>query len=84
MPGLHRVAVERGLELPPGPEQPRLDRADRHVQRLGDLAIAQALHVAQHQHLAELGRQRVHRLEHLLVHDLGEESALGIHVLDGR
>ena len=41
--------------------QPRLDRADRHAERVGDLLVAQAVDLAQHDHRALIEWQRVER-----------------------
>ena len=51
------VPKARGArEAPARPREPRHHRSDRNLRHLGDLAVAQALEIAQHQRLAERRR----------------------------
>ena len=56
------AVLEQLPHLFPRPRQARHDRANRHAQDFGDVAVAHLLETNQHDHLAMLGRETVQRL----------------------
>src|SRR5215218_1899160 len=48
---------------------------------VSDLPVRHSFYIAQGEHFPEVGRQRIDGLEHLGIHDLGEEGAFRIALL---
>src|SRR5688572_26421523 len=68
------------LETAAGTEERALDGRPRHVHPLGDLAVRQALELAQHKYAVMVLRQLAERLAQLVEPLLVEECGLGARV----
>ena len=72
-----RTSLSCAAQRLTGAGQPRLDRADGHVQRLGDFVVAQAVDLPQDDDRSLIERQRVERRPEPRGHLLARQRAIG-------
>src|SRR5690606_26191334 len=75
---LDGIRVQLLLQQAPAAEQPALDRAGRDPEHGGDLGVGEAFEVAQHDGVAEVGRQPLDGLEDRRVDHVAEQLALRV------
>src|SRR5579872_3724903 len=76
--GLRSFAAEREAQALPRPRQARHHGANRHAGGAGDFFVRQSFHLAHHDRLAVLDRQRLERAYQRLAIDAAKRRRLGI------